>query len=117
MNPNGKYFKYPRPCLTISRKERKRLDKFGHCLVTFPASIEYNGGIILTPDGKMDINCRHPKSKWYNGIKVPSPYVPKGYELKPYSCGLFLNACPPHATMILAKKEKKGKKPCQSNVN
>ena len=106
MNPNGKYFKYPRPCISISKKEKKRLAKFGHCLVTCPASIEYNGGIILTPDGKMDLNCRNPKSKWYNGFKVPSPSVPRGYELHSYSCELFLNATPPLATMYLVKKGK-----------
>ena len=106
MDPNGKYFKYPRTGLSISKKEQKRLEKFGHCEVTFPVSIAYNGGIILTPDGKMDFNCKNPKSKWYNGYKVPSPKVPKGYELVNIGVGCQLNAHPPYATMVLRKKVK-----------
>jgi len=109
MDPNGKYFKYPRPDLSISKKERKRLEKTGHCQVTFPESCAYNGGIILTPDGKMDINCKNPKSKWYNGYKVPSPRVPKGYELVSIGVGSDLNCNPPYATMVLRKVEKKPK--------
>jgi hypothetical protein len=104
MDPNGKYFKYPRPELSISKTEQKRLAKTGHCQVTFPVSYAYNGGIILTPDGKIDINCKNPKSKWYNGYKVPSPKIPKGYELVGIGVGCQLNAHPPYATEVLRKK-------------
>ena len=110
MNPNGKYFKYPRSGLFMDKKQKRRFAKTGSCEVTFPVSIEYNGGIILTPDGKMDINCRNTKSKWYNGFKVPKPLVPKGYELISIGVGLNLNSYPPYATNVLRKKKslKKG---------
>lgn len=99
-----KMFKYPRPGLCMSKKEQRRFDKTGVAEVTYPVSCRYNGGIILTPKGQMDINCRDPKSKWYEGFTVPSPIVPKGCELVSIGVGLQLNAHPPYATMVLRKK-------------
>lgn len=67
------------------------------CLVTFPVSYEYNGGIVLDKDGCMTFD----EGTWYKGYKVPSPKVPKGFKLRSIACGLQLNAHPPYATMYL----------------
>lgn len=69
-------FQYPKPCLSISKKEQRRFNKTGTCEVTYPVSVCYNGGIILCPDGKMDFHDTNPKSKWYQGYSVPSPSIP-----------------------------------------
>lgn len=97
-------FPFPQSGIKLTNKQHKTLEKKGRVEVTYPVSYRYNGGIILTPDGVMDIACRHPKSKWYAGFKVPPPVIPEGYELKSLGCGLQLNARPPFATNLLCKK-------------
>jgi hypothetical protein len=58
------------------------------CLVTYPVSYKYNGGIIIN-------------NKWYEGYEVPKPKVPKGFKLVGIGCGLQLNTHPPYATSYL----------------
>ena len=70
-------------------------------LVTYPVSYRYNGGIIVD-------------DKWYEGFKVKSPKVPKGFELVSIGCGLQLNAQPPYATVYL--KPLDGKRKTKSEV-
>ena len=66
-------------------------------LVTFPVSVTYNGGIVI--DGKH-----------YEGYRVPSPKVPKGFKLVGIGVGSQLNARPSHATRYLKPiKERKSK--------
>lgn len=57
-------------------------------LVKYPVSYTYNGGCII-------------KGKWYKGVKVPNPKVPKGFKLVGIGIGSQLNAFPPYATMYL----------------
>jgi hypothetical protein len=76
-------FKKIKECkLTVAEKWCKS------CLVTYPVSYEYNGG--------MDID-----GKWYKGYQVAKPKVPKGFKLYSIGCGLQLNAHPPYATAYL----------------
>ena len=114
MNNNpDKLFKFRRrPDFLMTKKQQKRFDKTGMAEVTYPVSCRYNGGIILSPDGKMDFGCKNPKSKWYAGFEVPKPKVPKGYHLESIGVGLELNATPPRATMLLIKD-----KPAQTLLN
>lgn len=49
--------------------------------------------------------------KWYEGVEVPLPDVPKGYELKSIGIGLQLNAIPPYATYYLEKVDPAAPKP------
>ena len=58
------------------------------CLVRFPVSYTYNGGV--TVDGE-----------WYEGFKVAPPVVPPGFELVSIGIGYQLNARPPVATQYL----------------
>lgn len=101
---NDDFFPFPQSGINLTDKQKKTLEKKGSVEVTYPVSYRYNGGIILTPDGKIDINCRHPDSKWYAGFKVPPPVIPEGYELKSLGVGLQLNSKPPFATCLLCKK-------------
>lgn len=105
MNPNGKYFEFPIPELSISKREKRKLEKTGRCEVTYPVSYSYNGGVYINPDGTLDYSYRNTDSKWYDGVKVPSPVIPKGYELVGIGVGLQLNAFPPYATKVLRKIE------------
>jgi hypothetical protein len=84
--------KYPRPKLL---KTEKWCDS---CLVTYPISYRYNGGITI--DGE-----------WYEGVEVPDPIVPKGYKLEGIGVGLQLNAIPPEACMYLEKVDPNAPKP------
>lgn len=84
--------KYPRPKLL---KTEKWCDS---CLVIFPVSYRYNGGIILDDE-------------FYEGFEVPDPVIPKGYKLKDIGVGLQLNAKPPYATMYLEKVDPEAPKP------
>jgi hypothetical protein len=87
----GKTMAYKRmPRATLSIGERW-CNSF---LVTYPVSYRYNGGIIV--DGK-----------WYEGYKVPSPKVPKGFTLRGIGCGLQLNVHPPYATAYLKPDDDK----------
>ena len=83
---------YPKPRLLYSEKW------CDSCLVTFPVSYNYNGGIVI--DGE-----------WYEGVEVPDPVVPEGYKLKSIGVGLQLNANPPYATMYLEKVDPNAPKP------
>ena len=65
-------------------------------LVIYPVSYRYNGGIVVG-------------NKWYEGFKVTSPKVPKGYKLTSIACGLQLNARPPCATSYLEPLDGKSK--------
>jgi len=103
MNPIGKFFVCRQPDLHISKRQQKRLEKTGSCEVTYPVSYKYNGGIILTPEGKFDMLCKNPKSQWYDGFKIPKPIVPEGFELRCIGVGLIMSY-PPYATSLLVKK-------------
>lgn len=81
------YKVYPKPKL---KKGKKWSD--GH-LVEYPVSCRYNGGIVID-------------KKWYEGVEVPDPDVPEGYELIDICIGLQLNAVPPTATKLLRKVDK-----------
>lgn len=76
---------YPRP--KLNRTE----DWSDGCLVTFPVSYDYNGGIVIDDE-------------WFSGVEVPEPHVPEGYTMKGIGIGLQLNAVPPEATMYLEKQ-------------
>jgi len=82
MNTHGKMKKIDHVTLTLGERWSESF------LVTYPTSYRYNGGIVI--DGK-----------WYQGYKVVSPKVPKGFELVGIACGLQLNARPPYATRYL----------------
>lgn len=83
---------YPTPKLN-------RTEKWADgCLVTYPVSYDYNGGIVI--DGEH-----------YDGVEVPAPMIPVGYELKGIGVGLQLNAHPPYATSYLKKVDPKAPKP------
>ena len=82
------YKRMPRPTMTIGERWCNSF------LVHYPVSVSYNGGITI--DGK-----------WYEGFKVPSPKVPKGFKLVGIGCGHQLNARPPYATMYLEPKDDK----------
>ena len=98
-------FKCPRAELHISNKEQKKLEKTGHCEVTYPVSIRYNGGMTLNEKGEMLYSAKQKgQFKWYEGYSVPRPKVLKGYELVNIGVGYQLNAHPPYATMVLRKK-------------
>lgn len=84
--------KFPRPKLL------KTENWSDGCLVTFPVSYRYNGGIAI--DGE-----------YYKGFEVPDPIVPEGYKLKGIGIGLQLNAKPPEATMYLKKVDPNAPKP------
>lgn len=79
------------------------------CLVTYPVSYRYNGGIVIN-------------GKWYEGFEVVKPKVPKGFKLYNIGCGLQLNARPPYATSYLEpldgkKYTRKEIKTILSNMN
>lgn len=85
INKDDEIYYYPeKPTLTIGKKWSD-----GN-LVTYPVSYIYNGGIVIN-------------GKWYKGIKVKEPDVPRGYMLKSIGIGLQLNAQPPIATSLLIK--------------
>lgn len=83
---------YPKPKLNKTEKWNDG------CLVTYPVSYSYNGGITID-------------DTWYEGVEVPSPDVPEGYEMKNISIGLNLMAIPPEATMYLEKVSPNAPKP------
>lgn len=83
---------YPKP--KLNRTE----DWSDGCLVTYPVSYDYNGGIVI--DGE-----------WYKGFEVPAPHIPEGYELQGIGVGLQLNAHPPYATGYLKKVVPNAPKP------
>lgn len=94
------YFICPQP--DLRGQESKIKGKRTSREVTFPVSYRYNGGIVLTPKGRMSFD--DPDAKWYAGFTVPEPIVPEGYELVSIGVGLQLNARPPYATMLLRKR-------------
>jgi len=58
-------------------------------LVTYPTSVDYNGGIVVD-------------DKWYKGYKVKNKIkLPKGFSMVGIGCGLQMNARPPYATAYL----------------
>lgn len=82
MKPNKDMFNYGKSHLSIAESWCE------NCLVTYPVSYRYNGGIII-------------KGEWYQGIHVERPEVPQGFKLISIGCGLQLNATPPYATNYL----------------
>lgn len=70
------------------------------CLVKYPVSYKYNGGVVYN-------------DRWYEGFKVSAPKVPKGFKLVGMGIGLELNARPPLATAYLQALDGRKRTPKQ----
>ena len=73
-------------------------------LIHYTVSYDYNGGMVVD-------------DKWYQGYKVPSPIIPKGYALVSIGVGLQMNAKPPFATAYLKPLENQSRSHIKADFN